>query len=278
MSSDESLAHQPFPGRIRPTPGQLQTNDMNNRNQRFSWQNTPLEAQQPTFHQFSSPTNSTIDESPISPRNGYQAFPNVPQPQGGSLLPPPKPPVVRTGSPYDLGGPHGIHPAYFAPVAEETERRQLVPQNPALSQSNRTSGTDPEKVREPIGSSQPAAKLDGDPHHPKGGAEVIKADTDESVLVYNPNSLAGPNATLENHRPGQVAHPNAAVEPEWKHGMCKLDTICCTGLCCPCILYGKTQYRISRKTQQEDPTNLLGYKSCNSSCGLMAVACGMQGE
>ncbi|KAL8802091.1 MAG: hypothetical protein Q9182_004035 [Xanthomendoza sp. 2 TL-2023] len=219
MSSDESLAHQPFHGRIRPTPSQLQTNDMSNRNQRFSWQNTPLEAQQPMFHQFSSPTNSTIDESPISPRNGYQAFPIVSQPQEGSLLPAAKPSVVRTGSPYDLGGPLGTHPAYFAPLAEETERRQPVPPKPAFPQSNGTNGMDPEKVREPIGLSQPAAKPDDYPHDPKGGTNVVKADTDESVLVYNPDSLAGPNATLENHRPGQVAHPNAAVEPEWKHGM-----------------------------------------------------------
>ncbi|KAL8700759.1 MAG: hypothetical protein Q9224_000822, partial [Gallowayella concinna] len=227
MLSDISPMHQEVPGKIRPTPGQLQTHDTSNRNQRFSWQNIPLEAQQPTVHQSSSPTNSTIDESPISPRNEYETSPNVSQPQRGSLLPAEKPPVVQTGSPYDLEGPHGTHPAYFAPVAKEIEQWLPVPQKPAFLQSNRTTVTDTEMAREPINSSPPAAKLDAYPHHPKGGAEAVKADTDESIFVYNPNSLVGPNATLENHRPGQVAHPNATVEPEWKHGLCEVDTLCC---------------------------------------------------
>ena len=36
------------------------------------------------------------------------------------------------------------------------------------------------------------------------------------------------------------------------------------------------EYRLSRKAQKQDPTDLLGYESCNGSCGFMAIACGFQ--
>ncbi|KAI4153712.1 MAG: hypothetical protein L6R39_001518 [Caloplaca ligustica] len=255
----------------RPIPGQLQTNDTGTRHQRFSWQETPLDVQQPSFQQYSSPTNSTIDESPISPPDGYHAFSNQPQSHGVSIYPIEKPPVERAASPYNIPAPTETHPAYFAPVVEEPQ-----PSQPELRQPAPTPGTDFKKasadVKPPAMAPAPGAFL----QHPNQSAIIIKPNTDGSTLVYDPKSLAGPNAAVGNHRPGQVAHPNASIEPEWKHGLCEIDTLCCIGLCCPCILYGKTQYRISRKTQKEDPTNMLGYESCNGSCGLMAFACGFQ--
>lgn len=48
------------------------------------------------------------------------------------------------------------------------------------------------------------------------------------------------------------------------------------GLLCPCILYGKTQHRLSLKSRKEDPTNMLGYETCNGSCTAMALLCGCQ--
>ncbi|KAL9593234.1 MAG: hypothetical protein Q9219_007634 [cf. Caloplaca sp. 3 TL-2023] len=251
----------------RPNPGQLQTRDVDRSNQRFSWQDTPLETQRPTFQQSSSPTNSTIDESPISPLDENQVFPTVAQGRTPTEYSSEKPPVERTNSPYGFPAPTAVHPAYFAPIVEDHKPQQHEPQHPS---PGRRTGS------EEVKSSAPVSVPGVTPHQPKGNPVVIKSETDQSTLVYNPNSLAGPNAPLENHRPGQVAHPNAVVEPEWKHGLCELDTLCCVGLCCPCIVYGKTQYRISRKTQKEDPTNMLGYESCNGSCGLMALACGFQ--
>ncbi|KAL8705677.1 MAG: hypothetical protein Q9201_001197 [Fulgogasparrea decipioides] len=274
MASSEPSARERIVPRVRPTQGHLlQTENLNNRSQRFSWQNTPLEAQLPTFQQFSSPTNSTIDESPISPRDGYQNFSSIPYGQAQSQFRVEKPPVERTGSPYNLPGLHETHPAYFAPIVEETKPRQPESQPPAIPSTAELG-----KVREPVKSPPPAFSPNNVAQDRKDSPQVVKPDTDRSTLVYNPNSLAGPNAAVENHRPGQVAHPNAAIEPEWKHGLCEVDTLCCVGLCCPCIVYGKTQYRISRKTQKKDPTNMLGYDSCNGSCGLMALACGFQCE
>ncbi|KAL8670063.1 MAG: hypothetical protein Q9168_005382 [Polycauliona sp. 1 TL-2023] len=255
-SSSLPASGQPPSGGPRPTPAQLQTNNTGNRNQRFSWQETPHEAQRPIFHQFSSPPNSAIDESPISPPDDYQTFSTFPQPQEVARYPTEKPPVERTGSPYDLPGPHRTHPAYSAPVAEEVHRQQLAPQPPKL-----TSGaTDPTNARQHVKASLPAPAPNADWQPRKDDPVVKKSDIEQPSLIYNPDSFAGPNATLENHRPGQAAHPNATVEPEWKHG----------------LFYGKTQYRISRKTQKQDATNLLGYKTCNGSCGLMGLACGFQ--
>ncbi|KAL8948719.1 MAG: hypothetical protein Q9222_005114 [Ikaeria aurantiellina] len=270
MASSNPSAGKEALGRVRPTPGQLQTNNTNDRTQRFSWQETPLEAQRPTFQQFSSPTNSTIDESPISPRDGYQPFQGVPQVPANFQQPVEKPPIERTTSPYNLPNPRETHPAYFAPVVDEPKREAVQPSS--------TTGAKSEKMQEVTKSPQQYPALGGQQNQSKDSAYVSKPDNDRSTLIYNPSSLAGPNAAVENHKPGQVAHPNATIEPEWKHGLCEIDTLCCIGLCCPCIVYGKTQYRISRKTQKEDPTNMLGYETCNGSCGLMALACGFQCE
>ncbi|KAL8712114.1 MAG: hypothetical protein Q9220_003548 [cf. Caloplaca sp. 1 TL-2023] len=273
MASSNPSAHREALGRLRPTPGQLQTSSADSRTQRFSWQETPLEAQRPTFQEFSSPTNSTIDESPISPRDGYQPFQSLPQAPASVQQPIEKPPVERTGSPYNLPTTGETHPAYFAPVADEPKR-----QHPEAAQPSSIAATNSEKTQEMAKSPQQYPTLNGHQNQSKGSAHVSKSDIDRSALVYNPSSLAGPNAALENHRPGQAAHPNATIEPEWKHGLCEVDTLCCIGLCCPCIIYGKTQYRITRKTQKQDPTNMLGYETCNGSCGLMALACGFQCE
>ncbi|KAL8650521.1 MAG: hypothetical protein Q9210_003777 [Variospora velana] len=235
----------------------LQTGDTQTRHQRFSWQDTPLEVQRSTFQQFSSPTNPTIDESPISPPDGYQNFHAHHQRLAVPGHTAVQAPVERTSSPYGLPPPTETHPAYFAPVVEQTQLPQSELRQPIA--------TDLKDTPEDLNPSRNTPTPKPISHPQKESALVLKPDSDGSIPVYSPKSLAGPNAASDNHRPGQVAHPNAAVEPEWKHGLCEVDTLCCIGLCCPCILYGRTQYRITRKTQKEDPTNLLGYESCNAS-------------
>lgn len=81
------------------------------------------------------------------------------------------------------------------------------------------------------------------------------------------------------HQPGQIMHPNQEVRGgTWSHRLCECSNIgaCCLGVVCPCILYGKTQYRLSMKSKKEDPTNMLGYGMCNGSCTAMALLCGCQ--
>ena len=99
----------------------------------------------------------------------------------------------------------------------------------------------------------------------------------ERAQIYNPDSFAGPNgAPVEKHMPGQLVHPNSQTEPHWKNGLCEPDATCCFSLFCPCVIYGKTQYRLSKKTNRQDPTDLLGYEKVNGSCGIMALGCGFQ--
>jgi len=246
-------------------PGHIQTNNLT-RNPRYSYLETPVEMQGATFQQFSSPTNSTIDESPISPQRAYTDSLYGATPV--TLSPPEKPPVMRTPSPYGLPPPPEVHPAYFAPEAVSTHSmHQSAPAAaeplPVKSCEGHETGArvDQQEFTDGHGTENPPRKL----------ASQIRVPT-----VYNPDSLAGPNGALDNHRPGQVSHPNAAVDPEWKHGMCTPDALCCLGIFCPCNVYGKTQYRLSKKAKKQDPTDLLGYESCNGSCGVFAVACGFQ--
>jgi len=227
------------------------------------------------FQQFSSPTNSTIDESPVT---SFVQQPMSPINERDRHSPYPEEKIAppRVDSPYNFAPPRELHPAHFAPYAETS------PTKPPTSGSYQLSNLPPKP--ESSGSSQLKAPYDppvsstpllskSDIHHKQDSHPYAMPPR---APTYNPNSLTGPNDPTESHRPGQVSHPNSQLHPEWKHGMCELDTLCCLGLVCPCMVYGKTQYRLMQKAQRREPTDLLGYNSWNGSCGLMAVACGVQ--
>ena len=254
------------------TPPLRTTNDDSNPQIRYSFLETPVEMERSTFQQFSSPTNSTIDESPISPASthrGLPAYPQLPHANRTSPLPAEKAPTHS---------PQEVHPAFFAPYQEE-QPPQHPSQQPGHAQTQampESPGPIPIKTQE----------IQHRPARDNTVTEFLPPPTQEEIepkpgvgrhTTYNPNSALGPNVDLEgSHRPGQVAHPNSSVDPHWKNGLCEPDTLCCMGLVCPCMVYGKTMYRLSRKAQKQDPTDLLGYESCNGSCGLMAAACGFQ--
>lgn len=83
----------------------------------------------------------------------------------------------------------------------------------------------------------------------------------------------------EYHQPGQIMHANQVVQGGgWSNGLCEFSNfgICCLGLICPCILYGRTQHRLTLKSKKEDPTNMLAYETCNGSCTGMGLLCGCQ--
>lgn len=228
--------------------------------ERFSYMETPVEAERSTFqpfqpyHQFSSPTNSTIEESPISLASPSSGLPSYPQ---GSPTPVP---IEKA----QVQSPTEMHPAFFAPYREQSARHQTN------SHAHAAPGPIPLMTQPSVAhpARAPTTTIFAPP-------PTITPDSDLK-LAYNPDSLAGPNGAPENHRPGQVSHPNSMVDPHWKHGLCEADTLCCVGLVCPCMVYGKTMYRLSRKAQKQDPTDLLGYECCNGGCGLMAAACGFQ--
>jgi Cys-rich protein (TIGR01571 family) len=103
--------------------------------------------------------------------------------------------------------------------------------------------------------------------------------------VFSPNSAHGPNGLdFTLHQPGQIAHPNMdlsgkGTSHEWKHSLCECGDLstCFTGLFCPCILYGRTSYRLSQRSAKKDPTDMLSYKTANTHCVVMGAACGLWG-
>ena len=238
--------------------------------QRFSFADTPVEAERATFQpfqpyqQFSSPTNSVIEESPISPISSTKELPSYSQ---GS----PTPVHMEKAQ---IQSPQEMHPAYFAPYREESTRQETY-RHAQVGPALQNIGPIPLKTQPDIYQEQAPATTKFAPPPTSTSSSDPKPGL-EHRGTYNPDSFAGPNGAPEDHRPGQVSHPNSAIDPHWKNGLCEADTLCCMGLLCPCMVYGKTSYRLSRKAQKQDPTDLLGYENLNGSCGVMAAACGIQ--
>ncbi|KAI9861137.1 MAG: hypothetical protein M1824_002635 [Vezdaea acicularis] len=161
------------------------------------------------------------------------------------------------------------HPAFSAPYAEPQPLKAECPQAEPLP--------DKEYAKPPIPQTS-EKKVPFSPDHVQVPVLSPRTPTTPYHPTYDPPPSTNRKSTAPGpHQPGQIPHPNMAADSGWKHGLCEFGDIgiCCTGLWCPCILYGKTQYRLSQK----DPTDLLGYKTCNGSCGIMCVAaCGFQCE
>lgn len=188
-----------------------------------------------TFHQFSSPTNSVIDESPISPRDEYTR--SIQETVTSTQIPAEYAPE-RTRSPYGFPAPQEVHPAYFAPYSEEanTQKEQSQSHNEAIPPPKPVVTQNPENPPSPIKGPIPDTPVDRKAEQP----HVAPIPSSRTTNYYAPDSLGGPSGH-DNHRPGQVAHPNSAVDPSWKHGLCEPDTTCCLSLLCPCMVYGKTR-------------------------------------
>lgn len=268
-------AQQSIHSKASPTP--LQTQGVA-RNPRFSYMETPDDILAPVAYAAPSPTNSTIDESPTSPvsRPSDHAIPSATM---HSTYPAEKGIGGSTAAPNTIPYPEQPHPAQSAPYAEDTigtsRQRQDRPERLAQTQASIPISLAPDDSLD----SKSAAGFvtpNHESYRPTLSVKELVPDIDHRPHAYNPQSLAGPNVAVETHRPGQISHPNANVDPHWKHSLCEFDATCCVGLWCPCLVYGKTQYRLSQKAQKKDATDLLGYQSCNGSCALMVVACGAQ--
>ncbi|KAI9752079.1 MAG: hypothetical protein M4579_005764 [Chaenotheca gracillima] len=256
-------------------------------NQRYSILQTPIEMQSPVFPPAQRrPTEPTIPQSPTSPAAdpAYHTF---------------SPDTVtapdRVTSPYMMPPPMEQHPAMAAPYADDASaapRRQSyhVPSNGSekggkADHMPARTDTKSEKVKAPIHDPSGSDQYQAQYQAPQTPGDLQTRPNFPSrtsrVPTYNPDSALGPDQIMPgDHRPGQIRHPTFVPDtPEWKNSLCGCGdfTTCCTGFWCPCVLYGKTQYRLNRKTAGKDATDLLGYSAFNGSCGLFAVACGFQG-
>lgn len=115
-------------------------------------------------------------------------------------------------------------------------------------------------------------------------SESVDVVPDENPLnskflnnVSQNQNVRAASTAVDEHLPGQAMHANQHIKGgTWKHGLCDCGDVgvCCTGLWCPCIIYGKTQYRLSQRSERKDPTSLLGYSTFNGSCIAFAILCG----
>ncbi|KAF2434084.1 PLAC8-domain-containing protein, partial [Tothia fuscella] len=195
-------------------------------------------------------------------------------------------------SPYNIPEPTQTHPAYYAQVADPTAMHtprsrpgsvQPVPQSPGpeppLTRPHRVS-TMPIRTesdeKAPHPTSPPAKRTSFTPYSPTAIHPPNRANTQP---VFAATSLTGPNGlSPEQHQPGQVAHPNMLLSPsikgKWQHSLCECNAdvgTCLTGIFCPCILDSKTAYRLEKRSSKKDPSDMLGFSSCNGRCGVMTV-------
>lgn len=273
-------------------------------NRRYSFLQTPLEMHVPGLQ---PPANNDpalhqqhhLQQQPAAATGHDRAqqstnIGNKEKAQGASLQHDP------VASPYTLPGsppppPPEQHPANFAPYADEMIQHTTTPPPVQLQSPQQSVAGAPQNSYGPIPTSPGPLPIKADSSPPDQGqsARPVTVAPDTHPLhspqfprfppptATSTSEVPVPEDLTAYHQPGQVRHPDQEIKGgTWSHGMCDCSNIstCCLGIFCPCVLYGKTQYRLGLKSQREDPTNLLGYDSCNGSCTAMALLCGCQCE
>lgn len=179
--------------------------------------------------------------SPINTNVGVYPMPPIP----------PTPPSGMQTSPLP-------HKTPVTPISAASTRKDLVRENPT-SPSNRKSYAN-------------------EPYSPHG---FTSGQTNNMHAVFSPDAAHGPNGLdFALHQPGQIAHPNmeSGKSHSWNDPLCACTgdvSTCLTGLVCPCILYGRTSYRLSQKSAKKDPTDMLGHSAANGHCMAMGLSCGL---
>jgi Cys-rich protein (TIGR01571 family) len=169
-------------------------------------------------------------------------------------------------------GTSGMHDAdsiaYVNSITPE-DARYFRKQADDIAPSSQSSGASPTKLKREL--------------HPK--PHVVNLVPDENPLGpryprslnHTQNVTTLSDSTIGDHLPGQAVHANQQMKGgTWKYGLCDFGEIgvCCTGIWCPCIIYGKTQHRLSQRSERKDPSNMLGFSIFNGSCAAFAVLCG----
>lgn len=263
-------------------------------NRRYSFLQTPLEMHAPGLH---PPASVDLTQNqqhqhqhqPLLTREQEQPTSNIVNEKAQPLQ------NDAVSSPYASScPPPEQHPANYAPYADEMVQSHpqpsVQPQHPGQYNAEA-----PQYSREPVTNSPGPLllKVNTTPPDQRPDAQPVAVAPDTNPLhspqfprfppttATSTTQVAVPEDITAYHQPGQVRHPSQAIKGgTWSHSLCDCSNIstCCLGIFCPCVLYGKTQYRLSLKSRKEDPTNLLGYESCNGPCTVMALLCGCQCE
>lgn len=240
---------------------------------RYSWVETPMELQGAGY--LESAHKQSIPPLPPLPSEHTNTGPLTENTFAQSSCPDDKKFDALAGSMYSQPSLEETHPAHSVPYADITSFQQASlppqPQSPGpvpMKSDLYVRDTTQRSVPTPVEPDSSSLRS------PTGLAAKGRSFTPS----YQPDAPTGPDGLApENHLPGQVPHPNQSIQGgTWKYGLCDCGDIgtCCTGIFCPCIVYGKTQYRLSQRSARRDPTNMLGYETFNGSCAVMAVLCG----
>jgi Cys-rich protein (TIGR01571 family) len=222
--------------------------------------------------------------SPISPHDDPRTRSFSPV----SPLPPPQP-VHQTPQVATQESRHARQLSNLSPINTNLQTRTMPPIPPTPPSAAQTSplqhkapitplSAGSTKKDGPISPTDRMAYPDG-PYSPHG---LSSNQSNNMGAIFSPDAASGPNGfDFTAHQPGQITHPNMESQKshEWTNSLCACSpdpSTCLTGLFCPCILYGKTSYRLSQKSAKNDPTDMLGHSSTNGHCIAMSVSwCGL---
>ncbi|KAH0848642.1 hypothetical protein AYO21_02846 [Fonsecaea monophora] len=249
--------------------------------------------QQPADNRFSWMTTSADEENRvgakrqtiISTQPPSQGVAQQEPPQGQIPIPSMEPQVYR-----DDGVPHHLH----NPAVAQQQYVQAVQQPGAY-----TSQPYPAHVplHQPPQTQNLQYSIPSLPQPPEPAKQsTIPENEPTGHIVPDTNPL-----TPTNRKPNRASTNMAIVPPaadaahfsahvftpspqsikggSWQHSFCSCaePSTCLTGLFCPCIVYGKTQYRLGLRDERKDPTNMLGYTALNGSCIAFGLLCGVNG-
>ena len=237
---------------------------------------------------------------------------DLPQPQlSQTFQPQPQPSQFRPDIPrlvqqQQLQVPHqGIIPSYEASQAahhvypQDTQasmqEQAVYPGHFNVSQAQLSSHALPMHtaqqavVQEHLSSEQKPEQPPTRTYHPEPVKPVSVGPDVNPLSPHSPTSATSPSYTtnMQTFPPPAIDMsfpPSATFGPgqssrggTWHHGLgsCAEPTTCLSSLFCPCVVYGRTQYRLSLKSAKKDTTNMLGYSSINGSCLTWSVLCGV---
>jgi Cys-rich protein (TIGR01571 family) len=172
------------------------------------------------------------------------------------------------------------------PATPPSGTQQQVSPLPTKTPITPLSANSTTKIREqqprngPINLSNPHPSYPSEPYSPHGFTST-STGAQNFHAVFSPDAAHGPNGLdFSTHQPGQISHPNMSLEKdhEWKNSLCSCSpdiSTCLTGLICPCVLYGRTSYRLSQRSAKKDPTDMLAHSSTNGHCMVMGLSCGL---
>lgn len=183
-----------------------------------------------------------------------------------------------TASRYPSRPPSDEHPANYAPYADDVRTQGKDDSTQVPQYSDDAPPNPPTPLPTKV---SPGAFDEGRNDIPVSLAPDVNPLHSPQSPGSPPPVTATPTDIATFHHIGQICDTDQGVTGgTWNHGLCDCSGIgtCCLGLLCPCILYGRTQHRLLRRSRKEDPTNMLGHETCNGSCIAMAVLCGCQCE